>query len=80
MMTLDVCGPSAAVYRTGPGSSYSPGTTTTQLVGTAGAGGRVGGPGGLPSANGSTSAVLTQSVVVDRADLKVALSMPSKAG
>ena len=28
---------------------------------------------------GSTSAVLTQSVVVDRADLKVKLSMPAKA-
>ena len=52
-----VGGPSAAVFRSGAGSSYSPGTTTTTQVGTPGSGGRVGTSGAL-SASGSSLAVL----------------------
>ena len=54
-----VGGPSAAVFRSGAGSSYSPGATTTTQVGTAGAGGRIGtSPLGTQSANGTNIALL----------------------
>jgi hypothetical protein len=50
-------GPTAAVFRSGAGSSYSPGTTTTAQVGTPGSGGRVGTSGAL-SATGANAPVL----------------------